>query len=228
MIQDKKPQGWEGGLAPALVEWHLAGAGKPPFQTLRLHGLIVSLGLFCYGTGNKKFLIAFLALVLAIAGCSKSTVDKAPQPGDSSPQSTEGKRIASVDVVKAAPQSLAISPGTSGEVTVRLTIQSGYHVNANPPSYSYLKPTELEIMPGEGISAGAVKYPAPLSKKFLFAEKPLDVYEAETELKATIRADKSVRAGEHVLSAKLRVQACDEQVCYPPGTLDLSIPVNIR
>ena len=35
MDQRKKSQGWEGRLAPACVECHPSGGGKPPFPTLR-------------------------------------------------------------------------------------------------------------------------------------------------------------------------------------------------
>ena len=173
------------------------------------------------------FLASCLCLLLSLWGCSKSA-PKPAEPSGSPQQPVEGKRIASVDVVQATPQPFAVSAGSSGEATVRLTIQSGYHVNANPPTYPYLKATELEIAPDDGISVGQVKYPAALNKKFLFAEKPLAVYEGETELKAAIVADKSAKPGERSLSAKLRIQACDEQVCYPPGTLNLSIPVSIK
>jgi thiol:disulfide interchange protein DsbD len=176
----------------------------------------------------RIILTSFLCFLLTLAGCSKSAPKPAAEPSASPQQPAEGKRIASVDVVKATPQPLVVSAGTSGEATVHLTIQSGYHVNANPPTYSYLKATELEIAPGDGISVGQVKYPAALNKKFLFAEKPLAVYEGETDLKAEITADKSAKPGEKSLSAKLRIQACDDQVCYPPGTLNLSIPVSIK
>jgi hypothetical protein len=177
---------------------------------------------------SKILVVSFLCLLLTLWGCSKSGPNPAAEPGASPEQPVEGKRIASVDVVQATPQPFAVSAGSSGDATIRLTIQSGYHVNANPPTYSYLKATELEIAPGDGISVGQVKYPAALNKKFLFAEKPLAVYEGETDLKAAIAADKSAKPGERSLSAKLRIQACDEQVCYPPGTLNFSIPVNVK
>jgi hypothetical protein len=35
---------------------------------------------------------------------------------------------------------------------VRLQITSGYHVNANPASFSYLIPTQLELTPADGIA----------------------------------------------------------------------------
>ncbi len=141
---------------------------------------------------------------------------------------TEPPQIKSVDVVKATPQETTIAPGQSGVVPVRLQIKNGYHVNANPPSQSYLKPTEIELKPAEGISVEFITYPDPLIKTFAFSETPLKVYEGETELKLHLKADKRATAGKHNLSATLRVQACDDKVCYAPGAMDLTVPVNVK
>jgi thioredoxin:protein disulfide reductase len=159
-------------------------------------------------------------------GCSSSS--KQNNPVASTPEQPETKRIASADVVKAAPQPTEITAGSLGESIVRLTIENGYHVNANPPTYPYLKATELVMAPTAGVSVGSVSYPPPLKRKFPFAEEPLAVYEGETELKAILKADRSARQGQRFISATLRIQACDDQVCYPPGSIDLQIPVLIK
>ena len=112
--------------------------------------------------------------------------------------------------------------------TVRLTIQSGFHVNANPPTFPYLIPIELIVTPSEGVSASAISYPPGINVKLAFSEKPLAVYEGNIEIKATLKADKSAKPGQHSLATKLRIQACDDQVCYPPGTRDLAIPLIIK
>jgi DsbC/DsbD-like thiol-disulfide interchange protein len=130
--------------------------------------------------------------------------------------------------VKAEPLPVEIPAGGSGEAVVRVTIQDGYHVNANPPTYPYLIATELQIKPGEGISAGKVVYPTPRTGTFAFAEKPLAVYEGTTEVTANLTADKTAPSGNRSLNASLRIQACDDQVCYPPGKIDLRIPVTIK
>lgn len=174
------------------------------------------------------FLTGTLCILVTLAGCSKSTNKAANEPTASPSDAVETKHIASVDVVKAAAQPVDIQAGSSVEAKVHLTIQSGYHINANPPTYPYLKATALEILPTEGVSAGLVTYPKALERKFPFAEKPLAVYEGEAELKATLKTDKSTPLGERSISARLRIQACDDQVCYPPGTLELAIPVNIK
>ena len=139
------------------------------------------------------------------------------------------QKITSESVVKAAVQPIEIPAGGSAEAIVRVTIQNGYHINANPPTFSYLKATSLEIPATEGVSVAFVTYPKALEKQFAFSpDKALAVFEGETELKATLKADKAAKTGERSVPAHLRIQACDDQVCYPPGTLELVIPVNIK
>lgn len=171
--------------------------------------------------------IQCLLLLCATLACSRP-----PTNGEPATQTvtgpSPGKGIASVDVVTAMPQPVEIPAGGSAETRVRLTIQGGYHVNANPPTYSYLKATELEIPASDGVSVGFVVYPDPLKKKFSFAEQPLAVYEGEPSLRVLLKADPSAKKGERHLSGKLRIQACDDQVCYAPGTIDLTLPVKIK
>ena len=168
---------------------------------------------------NCKWLLVLCCLVMA---CAKA-------PTNETTNANEPPSINSVDVVKANPQEVTIAAGESGEAVVRLRITDGYHVNANPPTFSYLKATELELTPADGIAVEFITYPDPLTKSFSFSpEKPLAVYEGETTLKARLKADKTTKPGTHNLSAKLRVQACDDKVCYAPGAIDLVVPVNIK
>jgi DsbC/DsbD-like thiol-disulfide interchange protein len=167
-----------------------------------------------------KKCLGLLLLSSVLIGCAKAP--------DSSTNDKEPPSINSVDVVKAQPQEATLAPGESGETLVSIQITNGYHVNANPPSQPYLKPTELELKPTDGISLESVTYPDPLVRTFGFSDKPLKVYEGNTQLKVRLKADKKVTPGKHNLSAKLRVQACDEKVCYAPGALDVVLPVHIK
>jgi DsbC/DsbD-like thiol-disulfide interchange protein len=167
-----------------------------------------------------KKCLGLLLLSSVLGGCAKAP--------PTSNNNSEPPSINSVDVVKAQPQEATLAPGESGEMLVMVQITNGYHVNANPPSQPYLKPTELELKPADGISLEFVTYPDPLLRTFAFSDTPLKVYEGETQLKVRLKADKKVAPGKHNLSAKLRVQACDEKVCYAPGALDVVLPVNIK
>lgn len=167
-----------------------------------------------------------LSLFLTLAGCASSS-----RPGDSV-ETGEGfpvsTKVASADVVKVTIDPIEIPAGGSAEATVRLTIQEGFHLNANPPTYPYLIATELNIPPADGVSVGFISYPDGISRKFEFAEEPLSVFEGETSLRVLLNADKSALQGPVNLSGELRVQACDDEVCYPPGKLQVTIPTTIK
>jgi thioredoxin:protein disulfide reductase len=175
-------------------------------------------------TRSTRILINWLLLLMVTSACDRSVQNSTSE----SATSPEGLKITSERVVSAAVNPVEIPTGGSAEAVVRVTVKPGFHINANPPSYSYLKATELEVTPSDQISVGFIKYPNPITKKFAFAEKPLDVYEGENALKVLLKAAKSTSQGERPLSARLRIQACDNQVCYPPGSIDVVIPVRIK
>ncbi len=177
---------------------------------------------------KSKVILFVIFSALSLAGCSNSKGPASDNPTSLSP-SPQTQKVTSAGVVNVKPQQpVEIGTGGSGEAVVRLVIQSGYHVNANPPTYPYLIATQLDIKPSEGVTAGKVTYPAPITGTFAFAEKPLAVYEGTTEIKAEIKADKTASKGSRSVPAILRIQACDNQVCYPPGTVSLEIPVTIK
>jgi DsbC/DsbD-like thiol-disulfide interchange protein len=179
-------------------------------------------------TRSIRTLLTCLTLLFVSAACSKPAANSGSESASAPAVSPAAQKITSEGVVKASAEHVEIPAGGSAEATVRLTIQSGYHVNANPPTFPYLKATALEISPADGVSVAFVTYPKAVNKKFAFAEQALAVYEGETDLKVTLKSDKTAKIGERSIPARLRIQACDDQVCYPPGTLELAIPVNVK
>jgi hypothetical protein len=173
-------------------------------------------------------------LLFLFASCSQNdnaAKQTANAPTNSSttesPASTSTK-APPADVVRADASNIDIKAGGSSEASVKLTIAGGYHINANPPSFSYLKATELTIEPVEGITTGTPVYPASVSRKFAFSKDPLNVYEGEATIKLPLSAAGNAQKGAHTLKGKLRIQACDEEACYPPRTIETSIPVTIK
>ena len=178
-------------------------------------------------TRSTYLLLSCLTVVFLAAACSKTTSNSDSESTKTPEASPTARSITSESVVKATAQPVDIPVGGSGEATVRISIESGYHLNANPPTYPYLKATTLELKPTDDVAIGSIVYPKALDKKFPFAEKPLAVYEGETEVKALLKTEKTASVGQRSIPATLRIQACDNQVCYPPGTLQLAIPVSI-
>ena len=176
----------------------------------------------------RPTLILINVVLMFGAACSKSSQSSSGGSSSESPSTSAGPKITSESVVKVAVQSAEISVGGSADAIVRVTVQSGYHINSNPPSFPYLKATELEMAHTNEVSLNFVVYPKPLVKTFAFSDKPLDVYEGETPLTVSLAAAKTAKKGQQSIPAKLRIQACDDQVCYPPGSIDLVIPVLIK
>jgi DsbC/DsbD-like thiol-disulfide interchange protein len=131
------------------------------------------------------------------------------------------------DVLRASAQRAEIQAGKSADAEVRLTIKEGYHINANPPS-QYQIATQLTVPETEGVTAGQVSYPASITKKFEFSEQPLAVYEREALIKVPLKAAAGAARGERTIPARLRFQACDEQVCYPKKEIQVSLPVTVK
>jgi hypothetical protein len=180
---------------------------------------------------SRRYQRLFVCLVFmaGLAACSPPPAGPAAPVISPSPTPAKIAQVtSSLNFVKANPAEAQISAGSSSEAVVTVTVQSGYHVNANPPSDAYLKATELIVQPADGLSVGFIKYPAAVNKKFSFSEKRLAVYEGEVPIKVLVKAVAAAPRGSHKLAAKLNVQACDDQLCYPPGTLELTIPVTIK
>jgi DsbC/DsbD-like thiol-disulfide interchange protein len=165
--------------------------------------------------------LAVAMLMLLFAACSRISINQ--NDGASS-----GGQASSESVVLFSAEPVEIAANTSTEAVVHVKVKDGYHVNANPPTYSYLKPIELELKPGNGFSVGFITYPDPTVKKFPFADKPLSIYEGDTALKILLKADAAASKGSSNLAGKLKVQACDDQVCYPPGEISIAIPVIVK
>jgi hypothetical protein len=173
---------------------------------------------------QSTIVLLTLLILPALAACSKTPTD---DPSKSATPAAQ--RISSETLVKAEAQPVELPADGSADVIVKVTVQNGYHINANPASFPYLKATELEIPDTEDISVNYTYYPNPLLKKFSFAkDQPLRVYEGETPITVSLLATKTAVKGQRSVNGTLRIQACDDQVCYPPGSIAVAIPVLVK
>lgn len=182
---------------------------------------------------RTPFSIFIVLLLLAFAACGggeKPAAGTASSNNTSSNQSTSeaAAKTPPDDLVRAEAQGVEIAPGGAAEASVKLTIADGYHITANPATLSYQIATQLSVEPDSTIKAGQPVYPPSVMQRFAFEPSPFAVYEKEAVIKLPLRAEAKASAGVHQLRVRLRVQACDDQSCYPPRTLNATIPVNIK
>jgi hypothetical protein len=187
---------------------------------------------------HRNILILLLCcsalLVAACSGGGGQTPSPQPQSGSSNTNTNQpgatksgGAQKADDGIVRVSAGEVELRAGSEVEAEVRLNIQDGYHVNANPPTDKNLIPTQVIVAPAGGLSVAETVYPKALMKKFEFDERELAVYEGQPVIKVKLRAEAGAQKGRQTLEAKVRVQPCNDKECLPPRNLDTTIPVNI-
>ncbi len=121
-----------------------------------------------------------------------------------------------------------VARGSNFQLAVVLKIRNGFHINARKPSAEYLIPTDLRAnLPAGFKSAGEVSYPQGELHTFTFTKTPLNVYQDKVVLRVPLTAQSDAPLGAQKIPLKLRYQACSQEVCLPPVTLDVDAPVTI-
>lgn len=167
------------------------------------------------------FGVAILMLACAVS-CSQQSTNQSAQ-STPAPDNVRSSK----DVVKASAANVSIPTGGSGEASITISISPGYHVNANPATFPYLIATEVTPGTAAGVTADKPAYPSAEKKKFAFAEEPLAVYEGDVQIKLPVRADATAK-GPISIPIDVRVQACDQEKCFPPDTLHLTIAAEVK
>lgn len=116
-----------------------------------------------------------------------------------------------------------------GTVTVKFaaTLNEGFHLNSHTPPETYLIPLTLTWTPGV-LEGAEVQYPAPQMLKVPFDPKPLSVLTGKFELTTKFKVPASAPTGPATVVGKLRYQACNDKACFPPKTVEVKAPVEVK
>jgi DsbC/DsbD-like thiol-disulfide interchange protein len=106
-------------------------------------------------------------------------------------------------------------------------IPSGYHINSNRPLESYLIATQLKIDAPNGTRVGPVVYPRASLKLFKFSKNRLSVYEGRAVLRFNVTVPANYSGGSLDLKAHLRLQSCNDEVCFPPKTHEVNLAIDV-
>jgi thioredoxin:protein disulfide reductase len=124
------------------------------------------------------------------------------------------------------PDPVPAKAGTTLEFKLPLQLREGYHVNTNTPPDPYLIPLRLTWDAGP-ITSAEVVYPKPEMHKVEFFAGPLPVFSGRFELLTRFKIPAAVPPGLVNVSGKLRYQACNDRMCLPPKTIDVTLPVSV-
>ena len=117
--------------------------------------------------------------------------------------------------------------GEAVRIAAVITIEDGWHIQSNTPSFDYLIPTEIAFELPAGWPQPDVRYPDHVMWEFGFSEELLAVYEHEAVIHADLDLPADAPAGAVDVSAELTYQACDDIQCLPPVTAEATVSLEI-
>lgn len=130
--------------------------------------------------------------------------------------------------VSASLASNKVGRGRSVRATVVMDIPGGYHVNSNRPLEKFLIPTSLKVEAPDGIRVGPIFYPRAILRKFKFSKNNVSVYEGRAIMRFNLTVPANVSTGAKEVKLQLRYQSCNDEVCFPPQTKDLTLWLNVQ
>ena len=114
------------------------------------------------------------------------------------------------------------------QAKIPLLVDAGYHVNSNTPSEEYLIPLKLTWKSTGALEGGAISYPKPTMEKYEFSAKPLSVFTGSLDLTANFKVKADAPAGPGAAAGQLRYQACNNNACFPPKTIEVTLPYQVQ
>jgi len=120
------------------------------------------------------------------------------------------------------PEQVTVSANKLTTLNLHFRVVPGMHINSHTPKDEFLIPTTFSIPDGTGAQLKSTTYPTGAELTLPMApQTKLSVYTGEFVIQAHIKAT----AGDHLVEAKLRYQACDNKSCLPPKTILVAIDV---
>ena len=112
--------------------------------------------------------------------------------------------------------------GDTPTLSVDIKIPEGWHINSDQPGHADLIATRLWLEEQTGWQLSRIRYPEGQSTRLGFQAEPVSLYSGEVRIDASLAAGSETPAA-LTLPVKVRLQACNDQVCLPPEEISLRI-----
>lgn len=122
-------------------------------------------------------------------------------------------------------EQIAVKRGASVVAVLKVMTLPGFHVNSDRPKGEYLVPLQLSWTSGPLQSEG-VTYPK--SEEIKLGNETLSVFTGNFVLRTEFKAPANAPAGTAMMTGKLHYQACNNQMCFRPSSLDVRLPVIVE
>lgn len=120
-----------------------------------------------------------------------------------------------------------VQAGATAALALHVALPAGLHVQSDAPRDPSLIPTALTLDPPPGVTVEEILYPPAEDLVQEGLPEPLAVFDREFTIGVRVAVAAQVPAGELVVPARLRYQACDNQMCYAPAIGEVSWTLRI-
>lgn len=138
--------------------------------------------------------------------------------------------------VRAHADPASVHPGEALSIVVVLDHVAGFHTWPHapvvPPEFEGLIPIATSVeaftLP-EGVGVEEIHWPEPVTVTVHYIRDPVELlaYAGQAVVRLVVRTAADTPDGERRVELRVRYQACDERVCYPPKTVKLSVPFGL-
>ena len=111
--------------------------------------------------------------------------------------------------------------GGTARAALQVRLPPQLHVQSNAPRDPSLIPTELTFSPPAGVRATEIVFPKATDFEQVGLPQPLAVFEHEFAIGVQFDVAEGTTPATIDVPGRLRYQACDDKVCFPPQTADV-------
>ena len=119
-----------------------------------------------------------------------------------------------------------VRPGDVFHIGVVMEFAPDWHANANPAGEGLI-PTEIILPVSSDVTFGSTVYPAGEVLHIESLGGKVSVYHDQDVIGVEARLNDNARPGSTTLPLKLRYQACSDQQCLLPKTVEVAVPIEI-
>ena len=152
----------------------------------------------------KKLVLVLCMAIVAVAGAASAQVRR--------PQAA---------VVPLA-EKPAAPAGSAVRLALKVSLPDSLHTQSDKPADPTLIPTVLTIDAPPGVTVDDIVYPAAIELKQQGLDEPLRVFEREFVVGAQVTIAPDAAVGDLSLPGRLRYQACNDMMCFPPATVEFA------
>ena len=128
-------------------------------------------------------------------------------------------------VVVTPTEALTAHRGATVAQTLTVTVKPGYHVNSDKPKDEYIIPLKL-TWTGGTLDTKATIYPK--AEEIQVNGQALTVFTGTFPIQTEFQVEPNATPGTVTVNGKLKYQACNNEMCLRPVTVDIPLQVTIQ